>query len=89
MNEILSTFKLASTKNELREINVQVYFWLEIHSNPRTTVPSDTNVAIIGWAGINDLDKIPEKKYETEQRPRIEIPLKDLRTMNELLNYIS
>lgn len=89
MNEILCQFKIASKKSEIRDVNVQVYFWLEIYNNPRITVPSDTNVAIIGWAGRNDVKNYSENAYATEQRKEIQVNLKDLRPMKELLNYIT
>ncbi len=88
MNDILSTFNLASTKQEVRDVNIQVYFWLEIFKEPRTIVPSEAHAAIIGWAGKNDLEKIPEKKYATEERKEVQIYLKELRTMDSLLEFI-
>lgn len=89
INEILCQFKIASKKSEIRDVNVQVYFWLKIHSNPRTTVPSNTNVAIIGWAGRNDIKNCSENAYATEQRREVQLNLKNLRPMKELLQYIT
>ena len=88
MDAILCSFKIASKKTEIREVNVQVYFWLEIYNNPRTTVPSDTHAAMIGWAGRNDISECTETAYATERRKKVQLYLKDLRPMEELLQYI-
>ena len=91
MDRILDTFKLASTKRELRDVNVQVYFWLEQdpkEGSARVTVPSETNAAIIGWIGKNDAENCSEKSYSTEKRPEIQLRLRELNRMEDLLQYI-
>lgn len=88
MDEILANFKIACKKTETRDVNVQVYFWLEIYGNPRTTVPTDNHVAIIGWAGSKDVAMYEEEAYTTEQRKKVQLPLGNLRPMKELLIYI-
>lgn len=87
---ILETFTLAITESEVRDINIQVYFWLEISppkGKPRTTVPSLSHMAIICWAVKNDIDEF--KTYNHENRPSTEKKLNEFRTMDSLLQFLS
>lgn len=86
---ILKEFKLATTPKEIRDVNVQVYFWLELNpsgSAPRTTVPSLNNSAIIGWFGVKDLALFQSYNHERRQAPIKS--LNNSRPMSELLNLI-
>lgn len=86
---IIKEFKLATTQKELRDVNIQVYFWLELNpvgSKSRTTVPSFNNSAIIGWFGINDLTSFNVYNHEKRQAPTES--LNKSRSMKELLNFI-
>lgn len=90
---IISKFRLATTLNEIRDVNIQVYFWLDLtpsQNAPRTTVPTLKNSAIIGWFGSKDLEKSSNSfsSYNHERRQSPEKPLKYARPMSELLNYI-
>lgn len=88
--EILENCRLATKKSELRDINIQVYFWLTLDPKPnnsRVTVPSIRQSAIIGWFGKKDL-----KEFATYNHERREAPadiLKDGRTMNSLLSHLA
>jgi hypothetical protein len=86
--EILSTFTLAVTPNEIREINIQVYFWLSLWRSPRVTVPSMKQAAIVAWALDADLRKTNFKEYRGEERLAPELKLKDLRPPSELLDWL-
>lgn len=86
---ILSTFKLATTFNELRDINIQVYFWLNLYpaqNSSRKTFISFSNSAIIGWFGIKDLKNF--KSYNYEKRSAPTVPLNEARSMQSLLQYL-
>lgn len=91
LNYIINNFKLATKQNELREVNIQVYFWLTINptgtSENRTTVLSLRNSAIIGWFGSKDLESF--ESYATEKREAPTRPLRDARTMESLLPLLS
>lgn len=89
MEDILEIFHLASKRSEIRQVNIQVYFWLNPNGYPRVCTPSNTNVAIIGWAGNKELLTKPEKYYPRENRRVIEMPLKELSPMEALLNWIT
>lgn len=83
---ILSDFTLATTRGELRHVNVQVYFWLELHprAGNRTAVPALRNAAIIGWAGLRDVQRF--RSYATERRQTPDdFKLRNLRPMHTLL----
>ncbi|MFB6349937.1 hypothetical protein ACFBZI_12020 [Moraxella sp. ZJ142] len=88
---IVNNFKLATKRSELKEINIQVYFWLVIQptSNAinRTTVLSLRNSAIIGWFGSKDLNSF--ESYATENREVPTKPLKEARSMESLLPFLS
>lgn len=88
--EILLESKLASTQKEIRQINIQVYYWYklysQINSTGRVTLPNTNNVALFSWAGNRDISNF--KEYATEEREASGIPLCELRRMDELLNYL-
>jgi len=86
---ILEICRLATKPSELRDINVQVYFWLTLNptkNSPRITVPSIRQSSIIGWFGKNDITKFSTYNHEQRQVPAV--PLKNARTMSELLKYL-
>jgi hypothetical protein len=86
---IINEFTLATKKSELRDINIQVYFWLKLSgTSARVTVPSTNNAAIIGWFGNKDLKAGHFSTYSTEERQAPSIKLSEARSMNELLNYL-
>jgi len=86
--QILSTFTLAVTPEEIREINIQVYFWLSLRGSPRVTVPSMKQAAIVAWAFDADLRKTNFKEYRGEERLAPGLKLKDLRPPRELLKLL-
>lgn len=89
---LLSTYNLASKRSEIRDVNVQVYFWLQTKTkkgSPRTTVPSTKNMAIIGWLGRKEANEREEQSYATERRPEIQVKLEELRPMKDLLTYLA
>ena len=89
LSEIVNEFKLATTEKELRDVNVQVYFWLNLHPQPdqsRITVSSLNNSAIIGWFAKKDLMSF--EKYNHEQRQAPTKNLTNARPMLELLELI-
>ncbi len=89
LDGIINQFKLATTKHELRDVNIQVYFWLELNpknNEPRTTVPSLKASAIIGWFGKKDLTSFEKYNHESRQVPST--PLSKARPMAQLLQYI-
>jgi len=89
INGVLNICKLATKKSELRDINIQVYFWLVLEpkkDESRVTVPSLRQAAIIGWFGKNDLLKFSTYNHELRETP-LE-PLRTGRTMNSLLQRL-
>lgn len=86
--KILSKFSLASKRSEIRDVNIQAYFWLQTSGSPRTTVPSTKNMGIIGWLGRNEAKGLKEQAYKTEKRPEIQVKLKELHPMSELLPFL-
>lgn len=88
MDDIINNFCLALKEDEIQGINIQVYFWLDLNGKPRVSTPSNNNMAIIGWCGRKDLINIQEGEYATETRPVMNISLKELRSMNSLLNIL-
>ena len=86
--DILNTFTLATNPKEVRDINIQVYFWLELNSPPRTVVPSLKNAAIFAWASSKDLSSGSFASYKGEQRKAPDKNLVGLRPMVELLSII-
>lgn len=88
IEEIIDNFTISTTLSEVQDVNVQVYFWYELDGKPRITVPSEHNLAIIGWAGKKDLKAVDYASYTTESRKAPKIKLRDLRPMTELLRYL-
>lgn len=87
IDDILDTFTVATKASELRKVNIQVYYWLELKGENRTTVPSNDNMAIIGWIGENDVKEFDT--YSTEKRQVAKIKLRNVRSMQSLLDYLS
>jgi len=83
--KILNTFTLATKSEEVREINIQVYFWLSVYSTPRISVPSMRQAAIVAWAPAEDLAGARFNSYKGEHRPAPDKKLSELRPMNELV----
>lgn len=88
MKDILSIFSPAFKTEEIRDINIQVYFWLKLYDKPRISVPSENNAAIIGWMKDSDLRNCAEQPYATESRPKLDLRLNQMRPMNDLLQYL-
>lgn len=86
INDILDTFTIATKASELRKVNIQVYYWLKLKGENRITVPSNKNMAIIGWIGENDVKEFGT--YNTENRQVAKIKLRNIRTMKSLLDYL-
>ena len=86
INDILDTFTIATKASELRKVNIQVYYWLKLKGENRITVPSNKNMAIIGWIGENDVKEFGT--YNTENRQVAKIKLRNIRTMKRLLDYL-
>jgi hypothetical protein len=88
-NDIINQFTIATKQSELRDTNIQVYFWLELSggNKHRVVVPSTNNVAIIGWVGSKDIKRF--SKYATESREAPEEKLNKMRPMNELLDLLA
>jgi hypothetical protein len=86
---ILSDFTLATKRGELRHVNIQVYFWLDLHARDgyRTTVPSLERAAIIGWAGLRDIQQFGRYETEARQAPA-GYKLQHMRPMADLLPLI-
>jgi hypothetical protein len=87
--DILNIFKLATEPNEIREVNIQVCFWLSPNSEPRISVPSASQVGIFAWAWDKDLKEAEFSSYRGEERSAPESKLADLRSPKELLSYLS
>ena len=86
---ILAEFTLATKRVELRPVNVQVYFWLDLRpaDGHRTTVPSLRRAAVIGWAGLRDIQQF--RQYANEQRESpAGFKLHQMRPMADLLPLI-
>ena len=86
INDILDTFTIATKASELRKVNIPVYYWLKLKGENRITVPSNKNMAIIGWIGENDVKEFGT--YNTENRQVAKIKLRNIRTMKSLLDYL-
>ncbi len=89
MGDILSTFSPAFKPEEIRDINIQVYFWLQLHRAPRISVLSENNAAIIGWLSAGDVSGCGQISYSTENRRKINLLLNQMRPLEELLSYLS
>jgi hypothetical protein len=87
-DEILDTFTIATKQSEIREINIQVYFWLQLYSTPRVSVPSNQNAVIIAWATHQDLTETSFTQYKGESRQAPVKKLREFRPMRDLLNEI-
>lgn len=86
-DDILDTFTIATKLSEIRKVNIQVYFWLNLRGKEhRTTVPSTDNMAIVGWVGENDIAKF--SSYNGEERQVADVKLRDMRPMHSLLDYL-
>ncbi|WP_024860261.1 hypothetical protein [Ruminococcus flavefaciens] len=88
IEEILDNFTISTTKKEVQEINIQVYFWYILSGEHRVTLPSEQNMAVIGWAGKHDLTSVDYGAYATEERKAPKIKLRDLRPMSELIQFL-
>lgn len=88
MEKILDTFTIATKKSEVSDVNIQVYFWLNTSGNPRQTVPTLKNMAIIGWLGKKDFQSISWGKYNNESRQAPSEKLRELHPMKELLKIL-
>ena len=86
---ILEEITLATKRIELRPVNVQVYFWLDVRGadGHRTTVPSLHRAAIIGWAGLRDVQQFRTYATEARQSPA-GFKLHQMRPMADLLPLI-
>jgi len=88
--DILQTFTLATKPKELRDVNIQVCFWLDPFSSPRTNVPTMQQAAIMAWALKEDLVKEEFIPYtREEQRTAPAKRLCELRAMGNLLSILS
>lgn len=86
-DDILDTFTIATKLSEIRKVNVQVYYWLNLGGIPhRTTVPSTDNMAIVGWVGENDVTAF--STYNGEARQVADMKLRNMRSMQSLLDYL-
>lgn len=86
---IIENFRLATKKSELRDVNLQVYFWLTLNppeKEPRVTIPSIRQSAIFGWYGKNDMEKFEKYKHENREVPCS--TLRHARTAISLLHHI-
>jgi len=86
---ILDNFKLATKQSEIRDVNIQVYFWLSLNPprhEPRITIPTIRQSAIIGWFGRNDLQEFSTYKHEERQAPNT--MLKEARSLHDLLGRL-
>lgn len=89
--QILQYSKLASTRGEMREVNIQVYFWLVLNPDRganRVTTPSINNAAIFSWFGSKDIKPTEYSSYETEEREAPNTTLQNGRRMDTLLDFI-
>jgi hypothetical protein len=86
---ILSEFTLATKRGELRHVNIQVYFWLDLHARGghRVTVPSLERAAIIGWAGLREIQHFGRYATEVRQSPA-GYKLQQMNPMADLLPLI-
>lgn len=87
LDDILDNFTMATKATEIRNINIQVYYWLSLKNyKHRITVPSTDNMAIIGWTAKNDIKKF--SVYNGEERQVADIKLREVRSMRSLLPYL-
>lgn len=83
---LLDEMTLASTPKEVRDINIQVMFWLELKKRPRQVVPSLRNAAVIGWFTPDQLTTFAP--YSTQRREQSQIPLRQAHSMAELVKLL-
>jgi len=87
--DILNTFTLASKPSELKEINIQVYFWLDPFTKPRISVPSLRGAGIFAWASKEDFVENSFSSYPGEKRLAPNSKLCSLRPMATLLGSVT
>lgn len=90
IGEILRQSKLATKESELRNVNIQVYFWLTLNpaeGEPRITVPALRQSCLVGWFGRKDITKFTAYNHEQRQAPAV--PLSQSRPMHTLLPLLS
>lgn len=90
LTQILNICRIATKKSELRDINIQVYFWLTLEpkaNENRVTVPSIRQAAIIGWFAQKDLIGFEKYKHEAGREVPVEV-LSNSRSMASLLQYL-
>lgn len=90
-SEILKIFKLSTKKSEVRQVNIQVYFWYDLYPGrglPRMNLLSLNNAAIICWAGSNDLLQGGFNTYNNENREVSSKKLEEHRSMQSLLLHL-
>lgn len=88
IDEILDNFTISTTRKEVQDVNIQVYFWYVLQGDHRVTLLSEENMAVIGWAGKRDLISAEFNPYTTESRTAPKIKLRDLRPMSELIRFL-
>lgn len=91
-DRILNELKLATKASELRDINIQVYYWYRLYpgtNQHRVSVPSTSMMGIFAWFANRDLLDENFVDYNHEKRKVPEKPLKDGHPMEELLQYLS
>ena len=87
---ILSQMTIATKKSEVREINIQVYFWYRLHpaaGESRITLPATRMAAIVGWFGQKDLEG-DYGHYNHEQRESPRQKLETGRPIATLLEFL-
>lgn len=98
LERILAEMKLATKKSELRDFNMQVYFWLTINppktGNPpkaghRIVVPTVNQSAIMCWFADDDLRNGTFAAYNGEGREAPDIPLTAGRAMETFLDRVA
>lgn len=92
IDDILTNFTLATEERELRTINIQVYFWLDIYGKfngqgNRHSLLNTNNAAIISWSTHKQLNNF--KNYATERRMAPKQKLNELNSLGELLRFLS
>lgn len=89
---ILKSCKLASKRSEIKDVNIQVYFWLNLNpgnAGSRVTTPCINNAAIFSWLGGRDTNKFQTASYSNQDREVLECVLEQGRSMDNLLKFIS
>lgn len=79
-HEILNKMHLASTREEVTDFNVQVFFW-----GPKNEIKRD-RVAIFAWASKSDLERVNFSSYnDRENRERPDPVVKKFRRFKDIL----